>query len=359
MVIKVTPWLRLEARHECADLVKGFIPAPAALVLIIGASGSGKTFFAGEAARCVGAGRPFLGRRTRRVAVAYLGAENPASVERRFAAWRDEAFVAHDDDVLLNLVSGSINLTHLGATNELLEALRAADPEPLWPQLLFIDTLAAASPGADENAGQDMGEILASCAALRDELQSTVVLIHHHGKDAARGARGHSSLHAAADVVIEVTADAAGVRTARVVKSRDGAIGDELHFGLRVIDLGTDEDGDAITTCAVEPAAPASPMPELQRLGAQARIALDALRELVADTDDRTPQTTTMPGGKPCATVEAWRERFRARRGRLPGLTGEDRQRELDAARKAFDRGTSDLIARRVVGIWETRAWIW
>ena len=355
MPVSIKPWHALDAQHVRRDLIKGLFPEPPALVLVVGASGSGKSFFTGEAARCVGAGRPFLGKPTRLTPAAYCAAESPASIERRFAAQRDET---DDLDVLLSVVTGAINLTHLGAVNELLEALRDEIPA-LRPRLIVVDTLAAASPGADENTSVDMGEILASCGALRDELQATVVLVHHIGKDAGRGARGHSSLHAAADVVIEVAAGTAGVRTARVTKSRDGALGEELHFRLRVIDLGTDEDGDPITTCAVEPATQAAPVPEQHRLSPQARIALDALRELLADTEDRTPGTSTMPAGKPCTTVEAWRARFRARRGRLAGLKGEERQRELDAARKAFDRGLDDLLSRRIVGVWESTAWIW
>lgn len=356
MPVSIKQWVRLDAQHVRRDLLKGLFPEPPSLVLVVGASGSGKSFFTGEAARCVGAGRPFLGKPTRLAPVAYCAAESPASIERRFAAQRDET---DDVNVLLSVVSGSgVNLTHLGAVNELLEALRAETPA-LRPRLIVIDTLAAASPGADENTSVDMGEILASCGALRDELQATVVLVHHIGKEAARGARGHSSLHAAADVVIEISAGAGGVRTARTTKSRDGAIGEELYFRLRVIDLGTDEDGDPITTCAVEPATQAAPVPEQHRLSPQARIALDALRELLANTEDRTPTTSTMPGGKPCTTLEAWRDRFRARRGRLAGLKGDERQRELDAARKAFDRGSADLIAKRIVGVWENTAWIW
>jgi len=58
---------------------------------------------------------------------------------------------------------------------------------------------------------------------LRDEFGANVCLIHHVGKDAGRGARGHSSLFAAVDTAIEVTRnDDALLSTARVVKQRFG-----------------------------------------------------------------------------------------------------------------------------------------
>jgi hypothetical protein len=76
-------------------------------------------------------------------------------------------------------------------------------------------------------------------------------LIHHTGKDATRGARGHSSLAAALDAVIEVKRTQEG-REWVLVKSKDGADGISRAFRLEVVNLGFDNDAE-ITSCVAVP----------------------------------------------------------------------------------------------------------
>jgi hypothetical protein len=79
------------------------------------------------------------------------------------------------------------------------------------------------------------------------------MIVHHTGKDVAKGARGHSSLRAATDTEIEVSVDETELRAARVTKQRDLPGGEEFAFRLDAVGLGVDEDGDAVTTCIVAP----------------------------------------------------------------------------------------------------------
>jgi putative DNA primase/helicase len=97
-----------------------------------------------------------------------------------------------------------------------------------------------------------MGLILSHAKRLSAGVQGLVVLVHHTGKDAARGLRGHSSLFAALDGAIEVSRDALGNRGWSVAKSKDGQDGVAHNFSLKVHTLGKDADGDEITSCSVE-----------------------------------------------------------------------------------------------------------
>ena len=72
---------------------------------------------------------------------------------------------------------------------------------------MCIDTLNQAAPGMDENSSEAMGEAIAAIKSIQAELGGLAMLVHHTGKDAARGLRGHSSLHAALDAAIEVRRD--------------------------------------------------------------------------------------------------------------------------------------------------------
>ena len=78
----------------------------------------------------------------------------------------------------------------------------------------FIDTLNASAPGIDENASRDMGLLGEAAKALQALTGGLVAAVHHTGKDAARGLRGHSSLFAALDAAVEVSRE--GERPERV-----------------------------------------------------------------------------------------------------------------------------------------------
>mgnify|MGYP003346413027 CR=1 FL=1 len=122
------------------------------------------------------------------------------------------------------------------ARNGLREARRTAR------DVVIVDTWAQTTPGANENSGEDMGKALAHCKGIHRATGAMVMLVHHSGKDASRGARGWSGLRAAADVELEVVrADEA--RSLTVTKLKDGEDGAEFAFRLESVVLGLDEDG--------------------------------------------------------------------------------------------------------------------
>jgi hypothetical protein len=96
-----------------------------------------------------------------------------------------------------------------------------------------------------------MGVALAHCALLHQMSGAMVLLVHHSGKDASRGARGHSSIWYNSDLVLEVNR-AQDLRSVTVMKVKDGQDGEEFGFKLNTVVLGQDEDGDDITSCTVD-----------------------------------------------------------------------------------------------------------
>ena len=95
----------------------------------------------------------------------------------------------------------------------------------------------------DENSGQDMGAFIRNVDTIRTATGAHICIVHHTGKDTARGARGHSSLRAATDTEIELTVSES-ISTAQVTKQRDGKIPAPFSYTLREVVLGTDSDGD-------------------------------------------------------------------------------------------------------------------
>lgn len=117
--------------------------------------------------------------------------------------------------------------------------------------VVVIDTLSAVTPGANENSSEDMSAALQSCKFISKALGGAlVVLIHHSGKDASKGARGHSSLRAAADAEIEITRNG-DYRTAAITKQKDGSDGEQFGFKLKVVELEPLHD-EPQSSCIVE-----------------------------------------------------------------------------------------------------------
>ncbi len=254
---------RIEFHEMKAHLTDGYVVKglllPNTLVVIVGGSGSSKTFFSTDLAAHIAARRLWRGRKVRGGLVVYVALEGAASAENRFVAIREQLQLPAATPLCLS--PGPLNLRDSPDVGALIEFVRTS--ESAYGEkcvAIFIDTLSRAMAGGDENAPDDMGALIGGADAVRIATGAVTVLIHHMGKDTERGARGHSSLRAALDTEIEVSVTAEGERAAKVTKQRDLPGGDEFAYRLRQVMLGRDEDGDAVTTCVVEPVD--SPQPE-------------------------------------------------------------------------------------------------
>lgn len=256
--------------------IKGVI-APNSLVGIIGASGCGKTFLAVDMACRIAAGTTWRSRKVELGLVVYCALEGGASARNRFAAWRARFLADRSDNLPLRAMTETVNLRDPADQARLIEFIRAAEvAHGRAISTVFIDTLSRAMAGGDENGPADMGALIGGADAIRTATGATVVLIHHLGKDRSKGARGHGSLRAALDTEIEV--DGAGpARVARVTKQRDWPDGEKFGFTLEVVKLGTDCDGDPVTSCIVQPCDEVYEMKPALRGKAQRQL-LNALR---------------------------------------------------------------------------------
>jgi hypothetical protein len=118
--------------------------------------------------------------------------------------------------------------------------------------VIVIDTLNQSAPTADENTSADMGRIIQNAMTLQRLTGSLVILVHHSGKDTTKGPRGHSSLLAALDVAIEVKRTPAG-REWALSKAKDADDTGKYSFRLESLPLGTDEDGEPVSSCVALP----------------------------------------------------------------------------------------------------------
>lgn len=226
--------------------IKGVIPE-ARIGAIFGASGSGKSFFILDLICHLALGWDWRGLRTRKGRVLYVAAEGGAGVGKRLKAWAQHHGISVDDlDITVLLVAPNIMLRE--DIEELVVAIKAAGGF----EHIVLDTYAQVTPGANENAAEDMGLALAHCNAIAEATDGQITLVHHSGKDASKGARGWSGINAALDYSHEVTRDEeTNYREMRVAKMKDGEDGQRFGFKLETVVVGYDDDMDEITSCVV------------------------------------------------------------------------------------------------------------
>jgi putative DNA primase/helicase len=238
--------------YEAPDeLVEGLMTIGSSVV-VYGDSNSGKTFWALSVATAIATGSDCYGRKTDPGLVVYLASEAPASIRSRMQAIKKFYGCSLENlamvPVPMNFYSGAQD------AHDVIEMVRAIEKIKGKPVRLIIgDTLARMSAGANENSGEDMGPVMARFDQVATATGAAMMIIHHNGKDAARGARGWSGIRAHIDTEIEVT-EKEGTRSVSVTKQRElPSKGETIYFRLEVVEMGTSKFGGAATTCVAIP----------------------------------------------------------------------------------------------------------
>lgn len=310
----------ISAVLTCNYLIKGWLSANG-LSMLFGPSNAGKTFVALDMAMHVAAGEPWRDYRTNQGEVLYVAAEGGSGVLNRLAAFKlEKPHMASAPFTLL-----PIGLDLHGAEDAKIIAGILRDRSPV---LIVVDTLARSIGDGDENTAKDAAMFVRNCDLIREATGAHVMVIHHTGKDEDRGARGSSALRAAVDSEILVGAD----HRISSKKQRDMIAPDDLHFTLRSVTLGVDEDGDPVTSAVVDPADKALRI--RKALTGKNQVAMTALTEAL----DKQGQAGTGEDYPRCrvVAVDHWREACDAH-GLTTGASD-------SAARQAFKRAKDKLM---------------
>lgn len=319
------------------------------LAAIYGPPGCGKSFLWLDASRAIaaacGAETSWFGHRVMGGRVLYLALEGEAGASQRLAAMR----TVHGIPDELYACLAPFNLLDAWDREQFCTALEDVG---FRNGVIGIDTLNRAANGADENDARDMSAIIDAAKAIQSRMGGLVVLIHHSGKDSSRGLRGHSSLLAAMDVVIEVSRDAQDRRAWKLVKSKDGSDGEARSFALDVVELGTDDDGEQITSCTVrELDGDAADTTNVVRppQGGNQRLAWDALGDLFRLAGETRPPGApdACPRGRPVVAMPAAVDWVGARL-----VVAREKDRRTRAAEAI--RG---LVSRRLLAV--ESDWLW
>ncbi|MBA4755859.1 MAG: hypothetical protein H2050_13615 [Sphingobium sp.] len=185
--------------------------------------------------------------------------------------------------------------------------------------------------------------------------------VHHRPKDAESiEPRGHGSLKGGVDTVILI--EAGKTKCAEVTKQKDGEIGDKFLFNLGVVELGTDEDGEAVTSCVIEHTETnlnpiVSPFAQaVGKLSVGNRLVYDQLGELIEAVGEPVPADipdTEINRNWVCrvTSLEAWRDKSISAAGTEAGHS-------RDSGKRAFNRALPALRKAGIVRVWNDWAWI-
>jgi len=208
-------------------LLKPYIPSQG-LIVLYGPSGTGKSFLALWFALQIAQDKPII----------YMAYEGEWGYQARVAAAQRHYHFGRG----FNITLGQVDLM---SDDDFIEFVAAA--KKVMPSVVFIDTLARSMGDLDENSTQAMNTYIRRCNLLMQELNCSVVLVHHTGK-AGAVERGSTVLRGAADVMIRLE-DADERVLVENSKTKDGKPFPSFHIRLHSVDTGlADEHGQPLFT---------------------------------------------------------------------------------------------------------------
>jgi hypothetical protein len=329
-------------------LIKGLLDE-GAMSVIYAPSNVGKSFFMLDVAFHIATGRDWRGHKIKKPgAVLYLAAEGGYGFINRVVAIKRHHDLSDDADIPLAVLPCPVDLLDPNADREAISDLidQVAQEFEMPVVLLVLDTLSRIMSGGDENGAKDMTSVVSNIDAIRSRDSVHTSIVHHAGKDIAKGARGHSSLRAATDTEIELTRTGEGADksfTVSVRKQREMHGDDVFLCTLKSVFLGEDDDGDAVTSAVVEHMAcdDRAGQSRTDRLSPTNATALDILATTIAAEGKPAPVGSDMPAGVVGVSEDTWRDACEARK-----LSGA----ESEASRmRVFRRAYGDLVFKRRV----------
>lgn len=135
--------------------IKGVLPK-AELVVVYGQSGSGKSFLVFDMCAAIAQGSLWQERKVTRGRVFFVLAEGVSGFRNRLLTYTK----THDNGFPgVSIIAEAPNLLDEQDYVSLAQRIN----ESGGADMIVVDTLAAASPGADENAAKDMGMVIEHC----------------------------------------------------------------------------------------------------------------------------------------------------------------------------------------------------
>jgi hypothetical protein len=299
--------LNIEAWDDIEDepvewLIQDVLPKRAFCALY-GPPGSYKSFVALDIAEAVATGRAWMGREVQAAgAVLYIAGEGFGGIGARIKACKMHNRTQAGAEIYV--IRAAINMRSSAEDFDLLVASikDLMEKSGVQFELVQIDTLARAFGGGNENNSEDMGAFIHNAGRIQRMLGCAMMVLHHSGKDATKGLRGHSSLLGAVDTQLELlkidatpnpSSPIAGSGILTISKQKDGQDGLKIGFEMVKVEIKASALGisDAQISLAVRASDEAiqqqaksqasKPKAEKDKLNRNPKIALNAIHAAI------------------------------------------------------------------------------
>ena len=230
-------------------LIKNWIQEKA-LIMMHGASGSGKTFIVLDMCMHIATNKKLWAeKKVKNGDVIYLAGEGYHGLKCRVAAWISKH---KPDDVNLWLSKSGCDLNTTEGLYKVITETRLLQKKPI---LIVVDTLHRFLDGS-ENDPADVKAMADACEVLIREFGCTVIIIHHTGlsEEAKDRARGSSSWKGVLDIEISIQQKKDGNIDIIQKKSKDAELAQAKTVKLcktRVFDW-LDEDNEPVYSATVD-----------------------------------------------------------------------------------------------------------
>jgi hypothetical protein len=322
---------------------------------LFGPPGSFKSFIALDMAEAIATGRPWMGNQIEKQgAVLYICGEGFGGMGARIKACQIHHSTPKGAPIYvirhqLNLRSSAEDFNAL-----MMAVVQLVETTGIEFQLLIIDTLARAFGGGNENDSDAMGSFITSMGKIQEFLACALMVLHHSGKDLAKGLRGHSSLLGAVDTQLEILRfedQAKGIIS--LTKQKDGQDGVKLGFEMVEIEISSSSLGfDPAVSLAVQASDEAVNQASKRGksnsgAGKNQRLEMSCLENIV-----KSKGTIKFIDGQQrmVADLEAWRLELRSRMG--VDETSESK------FKTAWSRAKKRLVESKEGGIKDKLVWL-
>lgn len=275
---------------------------------IYGAPKTNKSTLAVDIGVHLAAQSEWRGKRIREArGVVYFAFERAAQVEKAL-----EAYAVRDglENIPFAVCGRLINMLDPGCVELVANTIADAEAHFGIPVgLAVFDTWnkGIAAGGGSEDKAEHQNVAAANLRRIIEAMPALhCMTIGHTGKDAAKGERGSNATMGDRDVGILLEA-AGNVRSASVAYANDLADGALATFECEVVQIGKDDEGEAVTGFIVskrEIAAPMGKAGNAAKLTADDKLALQALGEALQAVGKLRPE---MPGRS--VTTDEWLDR--------------------------------------------------
>ena len=219
-------------------LIRDVLPETG-LCFIFGEPKTRKSFVALSAAMHVAAGKPWFGNDVTQGPVVYIAAEGQAGLKKRVRAARLEYGIP--GSIPLKIKPRAVKLLE---RPDVMQFIKDVADELGMPVLVIIDTFSRSIAGSDENSTKEVTVAIEAADDIKRAFGCNVCIVHHAGKDVARGMRGNSSLKGATDFTAKVTrtpladrkAGKPDVVTFACDDMKDAGEFADMHFDMVLVD---------------------------------------------------------------------------------------------------------------------------